>query len=178
MFLTRNVQGCKITKSEASESLEPCAQEIMTLGMRIVLLWAFSALFTFGKSAWKAHKSWTKAKEAGSETASAAAVTPRPAASPKRGAVPGALPPRTEWTKLTKEEIDSMANAIDDEIYDVDVDDVEEEMKRRATYMPTGGLMNGAHTEFGEIFPKLKKAQENFEGKVTNVADKIRRVKK
>ncbi|GMH69183.1 hypothetical protein TrST_g2301 [Triparma strigata] len=178
MDIRAKAEGCKITKSEASESLEPCAKEIMTLGMRIVLLWAFSALFTFGKSAWKAHKSWTKAKEAGSEMSSAAAVTPQPAASPKRGAVPGALPPRTEWTKLTKEEIDSMANTINDEIYDVDVDDVEEEMKRRATYMPTGGLMNGAHTEFGEIFPKLKKAQENFEGKVTNVADKIRRVKK
>lgn len=71
-----------------------------------------------------------------------------------------------------------MANAIDDETYDVGVDDVEEELKRRATYMNTGGMMNAAHTEFGEIFPKLKKAQENFEGKVVTVADKIRRVNK
>ena len=70
-----------------------------------------------------------------------------------------------------------MTAVVDNSTYVVSTTDVSSEMKRRATYMPGGGLLNGAHTEFGEVFPTLKKAQDVFEGRIHDVADKLTRKK-
>ena len=78
---------------------------------------------------------------------------------------------------MTEAEIEALTKIVDNETYGVSADDVDEEMKRRATFMPGGGLMNLAETEFGEVFPRLKKAQDVFEGRINNVADVITRKK-
>jgi MFS family permease len=58
MDIKAKASGCVIVKSEPSQELEECAKEILTVGMQIVLLWAFAALFTFGKAGWRAHWAW------------------------------------------------------------------------------------------------------------------------
>lgn len=58
MDIKAKASGCVIVKSEPSQELEECAKEILTVGMQIVLLWAFSALLTFGKAGWRAHWAW------------------------------------------------------------------------------------------------------------------------
>ena len=157
--------------------LDECAKDIMTLGMRIVLLWSFLALFTFGKSGWKAHKSWMKAVAAGESTEPDVPATPKRHSAGEDPLLSPSKPPRTEWAKMTEAEIVALTKVVDNNTYGVSSDDVDEEMKRRATYMPGDGLLNGAVTEFGEVFPKLKKAQDVFEGRVNEVADKITRKK-
>eukprot|EP00520_Triparma_pacifica_P012198 CAMPEP_0118651660 /NCGR_PEP_ID=MMETSP0785-20121206/10902_1 /TAXON_ID=91992 /ORGANISM="Bolidomonas pacifica, Strain CCMP 1866" /LENGTH=685 /DNA_ID=CAMNT_0006544123 /DNA_START=9 /DNA_END=2066 /DNA_ORIENTATION=- len=169
MDIKAKAEGCVIVKSEPSEELEECAKDILTVGMQIVLLWAFSALITFGKAGWKAHLEWDKKYYEDAEKGKLGGTTTQQTQlSP--------LPPRANWNALSKEEIDRLQKEPANKMYVIEDEEVEEEMKRMAKYNPAGGLFNAAHTEFGEVFPKLKKAQENFERRLENAVDKARRL--
>jgi hypothetical protein len=180
MDIQSKASECSITKEESSVELEPCAKDILRTGMQIVLLWSFFAVVTFGRSGWKAHMLMRKATSH---------EPMQPAAPPKEGEpkkrtghhmLNTPLPPRGAWKPVTEEDNIQLTNDVEgDRIFDVDVDDVEAEMKRRNTYMPGSGLYNLAHTELGEVYPKLGKLQDNLDAKLRGGIDTARaRLKK
>jgi len=136
MDIQAKASGCSIIKEESSVELEPCAKDILTHGMRIVLLWSFFSVVTFGRSGWKAHSLLRKAThdrieheqgEGGGEDGQKA--------EDKNLDTP--LPPRGKWNPVTEAEGVALTNAVErDQIYDITPEDVEEELKRRNTYMP------------------------------------------
>jgi len=171
MDIKAKASRCVIVKTEASVELEECARDILTVGMQIVLLWAFAALLTFGKAGWKAHWAWEEKamKDAESGRMEEEQRTPMAGIG---------LPPRAEWNKLTEEEIARLQKEPVNRMYMIDDTDVELELKRLAKYNQATGLFNAAHTEFGEVFPKLKKAQEEGKKRLKNAVDKARRLDK